>query len=78
MATRRAAPWYRRVAAPRRWSPLAREIALVLVIKKLLLIVVVKAVAPAPAPRPAVAGGIERQLLGGVALPATPKDVDAR
>jgi hypothetical protein len=45
-----------------RWPRLAREIALVLLVKTLLLFVIVKAVAPAPQPR--VASLIERQLLG--------------
>ena len=45
-----------------RWPRLAREIALVLLVKTLLLFVIVKAIAPLPQPR--ADSLIERQLLG--------------
>ena len=45
-----------------RWPRLAREIALVLLVKTLLLIVIVKAIAPPSQPR--ADRLIERQLLG--------------
>lgn len=68
-ARQRSMRWWRRAAPPARWSRLAREIGVVLVVKSVLLTVIVKTIAPAPSPRPSVEGGIERHLLGADAPP---------